>query len=78
MTAEILETEKQCQQSFVNTICESNRVTILIILTKHCVSKESTAENFTSRYQTHVTEVIKGTCMTTEWYPFVKFLARGG
>ena len=27
----ILETEKQCQQSDVNTICESIRVTILII-----------------------------------------------
>jgi hypothetical protein len=37
------------------------------------------AENFTSRYQTRVTEVaIKRTCVTTEWYPFVKVLARGG
>jgi hypothetical protein len=28
---EILETEKQCQQSYVNTICESIRVIVLII-----------------------------------------------
>jgi hypothetical protein len=33
----LLETEKQFQQSFVNTICESIRVTILIILTKQIV-----------------------------------------
>jgi hypothetical protein len=76
MTTQIFKTKKQCQQSYVNTICKSVRVTILIIFqfarmqmlspTKGNVQttymRLQTAENYTSSCQTHVTEVINDMC----------------
>jgi hypothetical protein len=76
---------------YVNqSINQSIRITILIIfrfVTRQMVSPKKVhvqttwnfkLQNCTSRNQTHITEVVKDTCVTTEWYPFVISLARCG
>jgi hypothetical protein len=89
---EILETEKQCQQSYVNTICESIRVTLLIIFRfvgRQIVSPKKLLVQTTwifrlqkiwqaVNYQARVTEVVKDMCDKLNGYLFFNWYLRLG
>jgi hypothetical protein len=64
-----------CQQSYVNTICKS--ITILINFSggKWCLQRKYMCRQHETL---DCTKLYNQTCVTSEWYPFVKFLAGVG
>ena len=81
-------TKKQCQQSCVNTICKSIRVTILIIfrfIRRQMVSPKNVyvqtldCRKLHKQLSNSCHRSGKGhMCRTTKCRPFIKSLARGG